>query len=657
MFRQKISFALLDNSKYSREGKKQTPEDMDVQPTSPHQHTNEQPEFVLDGEGYQRVLPYFHSYTSNIKSRWIGRTLRDVFLTEFPYQTPEYCDAAIASGRLRLMRRPLTSGNARTGRSSKKSKSTSVAVPVPPEEVITTEKDDGHGEEIRLVQVPTCLADDVMEHSMHRHELPVIHTGPIVIEAFVSADTFLPSPNSTPSSSSTSVATQPMNGLIVVRKPPSIPVHACGRYKKNCVINMITAGYFTFSDEARRSLTQSTASAFGDEKKKVDGHEGDRLERLVATLRSGAVHVVHRLDKCTSGVLIFATSTAVAAHLMGVLVKKSDEEEAQAAASAQKKAEGAAPAKRNRDDDDGDGDGSDGPAKTTTAESASTTDSTCGKQYLARVLGKFPGGQLVTVNRGIYVVNKREGVQASLTLEQEEERQKRSVAELAQAAAAAAEAKNNGDTGNGNNNNKNKNKNDPHNGTLKGKRDDNNQGPDLARWALSTFRLVSYDEQRDESVVECRPVTGRTHQLRVHLGHVLGFPILLDELYTQGEELLQRQQQLSADVERVSSLFGVATWLGSAGAGGVVACDGAIVRPNAVGVVNPASPPPTVDGCPECMSTPEDEKAAMSGAVICLHAHRYSIPVAAGGGSVGFTAPPPPWAALNMTNTSSAVKR
>ena len=38
------------------------------------------------------------------------------------------------------------------------------------------------------------------------------------------------------------------------------------------------------------------------------------------------------------------------------------------------------------------------------------------------------------------------------------------------------------------------------------------------------------------SLVECRPRTGRTHQIRVHLEHV-GFPILGDKLYGQPDEV------------------------------------------------------------------------------------------------------------------------
>ena len=49
--------------------------------------------------------------------------------------------------------------------------------------------------------------------------------------------------------------------------------------------------------------------------------------------------------------------------------------------------------------------------------------------------------------------------------------------------------------------------------------------PSLTRW-----RVLAHDAARDTTSVELEPVTGRTHQLRVHLA-ALGHPILGDQLY------------------------------------------------------------------------------------------------------------------------------
>jgi tRNA pseudouridine32 synthase / 23S rRNA pseudouridine746 synthase len=48
--------------------------------------------------------------------------------------------------------------------------------------------------------------------------------------------------------------------------------------------------------------------------------------------------------------------------------------------------------------------------------------------------------------------------------------------------------------------------------------------------SLTRFRLLAYDEVTDTSRVELEPVTGRTHQLRLHMAEI-GHPILGDTLY------------------------------------------------------------------------------------------------------------------------------
>ncbi|CAD6646762.1 XXYS1_4_G0028860.mRNA.1.CDS.1 [Saccharomyces cerevisiae] len=50
-----------------------------------------------------------------------------------------------------------------------------------------------------------------------------------------------------------------------------------------------------------------------------------------------------------------------------------------------------------------------------------------------------------------------------------------------------------------------------------------------AKHAKTVFQRVSYDGQT--SIVKCKPLTGRTHQIRVHLQY-LGFPIANDPIYS-----------------------------------------------------------------------------------------------------------------------------
>jgi hypothetical protein len=40
--------------------------------------------------GLRRVKPYYHTYNTHCKERWRGRTLLDIFTSEFRDRTPEY---------------------------------------------------------------------------------------------------------------------------------------------------------------------------------------------------------------------------------------------------------------------------------------------------------------------------------------------------------------------------------------------------------------------------------------------------------------------------------------------------------------------------------------------------------------------------------------
>lgn len=48
--------------------------------------------------------------------------------------------------------------------------------------------------------------------------------------------------------------------------------------------------------------------------------------------------------------------------------------------------------------------------------------------------------------------------------------------------------------------------------------------------ATTYFDLICYDEKENMSLIKCKPITGRTHQLRLHLLNI-GCPILNDDKY------------------------------------------------------------------------------------------------------------------------------
>jgi 23S rRNA-/tRNA-specific pseudouridylate synthase len=68
--------------------------------------------------------------------------------------------------------------------------------------------------------------------------------------------------------------------------------------------------------------------------------------------------------------------------------------------------------------------------------------------------------------------------------------------------------------------------------------------------AMTGFRMLGYDNISDTSLVECSPITGRTHQLRLHL-QIIGNPIANDPCY--GGELFygdSDRRQRAIDVLR-----------------------------------------------------------------------------------------------------------
>lgn len=57
---------------------------------------------------------------------------------------------------------------------------------------------------------------------------------------------------------------------------------------------------------------------------------------------------------------------------------------------------------------------------------------------------------------------------------------------------------------------------------------------DTGKPACTRYRVLSYDPASNTSRVELEPVTGRSHQLRVHM-QAIGHPIVGDELYAPPE--------------------------------------------------------------------------------------------------------------------------
>jgi len=72
--------------------------------------------------------------------------------------------------------------------------------------------------------------------------------------------------------------------------------------------------------------------------------------------------------------------------------------------------------------------------------------------------------------------------------------------------------------------------------------------------AKTIFKMMSYDEATDTSLLLCIPVTGRTHQIRLHLAH-LGFYIVNDVLYNPRDFEEERTDVDEAEVQRTLAMM------------------------------------------------------------------------------------------------------
>ena len=153
----------------------------------------------------RRVYPYYFTFTTFSKGRWVGETIYNIFSREFRAHSPEEYKRCIEAGSLTV------NGNQ-----------------VEPEYVLQH--------------------NDMLANIVHRHEVPVTSDDIEIIH--MDSD------------------------LVVVDKPPSIPVHPCGRYRHN------TVAYILAKEKGLRFLK-----------------------------------TIHRLDRLTSGILMFG-KTAKKAHEM-----------------------------------------------------------------------------------------------------------------------------------------------------------------------------------------------------------------------------------------------------------------------------------------------------------------------------------------------------
>eukprot|EP00934_Nitzschia_sp_Nitz4_P006597 Nitzschia sp. Nitz4//scaffold189_size62959//41492//43147//NITZ4_006313-RA/size62959-processed-gene-0.24-mRNA-1//1//CDS//3329539911//6587//frame0 len=366
--------------------------------------TNVQP-LQLDGESIlsvsqqptwiRTVEPYPYTFTTYAKARWIGRTILDVYATEFGSYPKSYYESAILQGR-----------------------------------ILVSDKN------VSLDYI--VKGGDVLTHTVHRHE-------PGVAVASSSA----PYVN----------IVQNTDQILAVDKPGTLPVHACGGYHIQSLMNLLEADF-------------------------------------------GKLYTIHRLDRLTSGLVLLGKTSAVAQE-WGKAIMQRD----------------------------------------------------CQKYYLARVQGRFPlETDVPRLQESVLPV-----VNGEFTCHETEQDAKEN--------ARTRNAFGYWITGHSGDFQSTSNFQDVH-GTRRSAEDllstedakgdtswlhlacptrvaNHKDGvceagafgdlPDdvyttTVKPAQTSFAVISYDESSDSTLVLCRPTTGRTHQIRLHL-QKLGHPIANDPNY------------------------------------------------------------------------------------------------------------------------------
>ncbi|GMF42585.1 unnamed protein product [Phytophthora fragariaefolia] len=366
--------------------------------------------------------------------------------------------------------------------------------------------------QLGLIRVNGVAADldtvikggDFFEHLKHRHE-PSVHF-PVEDEVNLSSMTAL----------STTWIHLETDELVVVDKPSGIPVHPTGSYQLNSLTHML--------QHDRRDSRREAAT---------DG-EADKLE----------LFPVHRLDRLTSGLLIFAKSTDKARSLTTEL--------------------------------------------TATSSVGGAGSRSVEKYYVARVKGEFPDegagfANVVGLSSGLVKVESaRDGywrVDAPIGLTSPRQGHLRCVIDAADSKPCV---------------------------TLMRRRGKSVGG---------------------ESVVECQLVTGRTHQIRVHLQH-LGFPIVNDPLYGPVSDTKSSPEQSLSKATEQSAGGAVTTATGSDDQHGDDE-----QRCTAV--------------CDVCLSERAGALAIEEeDTVLWLHSYRYESP------NWSFAVPLPHWSILNESTCS-----
>jgi tRNA pseudouridine32 synthase len=163
--------------------------------------------------GLRHVVPYVHEYRAFAKQRWFGRTILDIYVSEFGGYSEEYYVSLCGAF--------------------------SVAVWVWRCQLVSVQRQAIEDGRIRLRgkrTTPTAVLKngDWQSHIIHRHEPPVAGL-PIVITH--ECDDFVRVCTSVVVMACCREAAR-VAFQVVVSKPASIPMHPCGAYRFNSLVRV-----------------------------------------------------------------------------------------------------------------------------------------------------------------------------------------------------------------------------------------------------------------------------------------------------------------------------------------------------------------------------------------------------------------------------------
>ncbi|BFU26155.1 RNA pseudouridylate synthase, putative [Entamoeba histolytica] len=130
-------------------------------------------------DGFRRVIPYYKEFQVNVKGRWIGKSIGEIYRSEFKYISKEEIQNQIK------------------------------------EEITYLINKNGIKKETTINSV--IEEHDILISKCHLHEPPVPIKEIQIIEN--------------------------TNEYLVINKPSGIPVHPTGRYNQNCIINILLNEY------------------------------------------------------------------------------------------------------------------------------------------------------------------------------------------------------------------------------------------------------------------------------------------------------------------------------------------------------------------------------------------------------------------------------